>query len=267
MLKELKNLLKAEIDPAFAERATYIFSELETTNPKRVLDVGCGRGFYLTALANYSFIDEICGIDIKTTYLAVARKNNRDKRVHMLPASIYELPYEDSSFDFIICSEVLEHLENDSKALQEIHRVLKKNGTLVITVPNRNFPFLWDPLNWLLMRLVNTHINKDIWWLAGIWADHERLYTVDEIKQKVQRMKFSIKHIATIVKFCWPFSHFLLYGIGKNLIEYLGAKQFSRFSQSPSNASVLLAKIFRFPTMFKRKTVSASVSILLTATK
>lgn len=248
MLKQLKNLLKNEIDPAFAKRAEFIFKEIRKRKPKRILDAGCGRGFYVYALSMLSFPKEICGIDIKEEYLKVAKQNCIDKRVQLQQTSIYNLPFPDEYFDCVISSEILEHLKDDGKALQELKRVIRKNGILLITVPNYNFPFLWDPINWILMRIFNTHINKNIWWLAGIWADHERLYTKKQLLSIIDKY-FKIHKANVLTHWCWPFTHFILYGIGKNLVERLGCNTFNRFNVKENRKlSQLLAKFFALPT-------------------
>lgn len=248
MQKQLETILNSEIDPAFRKRAWLILDEIEKTEPKTILEAGCGRGFYMHAATMFPFIKEIHGIDVNDEYLKVAKKHIKDKRVHLRNASIYELPYPDNSFDFVMCSEVLEHLTDDSKALEEMKRVLKKGGTLVASVPNYHFPFLWDPLNWIMMKLFNTHIDKDIWWLAGIWAGHERLYTRDLLERRVKRAKFTLQKTEMVVTSCWPFSHFVLYGIGKNIVERLGASQFDRFNFEEKPLSKFLAWFMRLPT-------------------
>ncbi|MBI2641446.1 class I SAM-dependent methyltransferase, partial [Candidatus Roizmanbacteria bacterium] len=230
MLKQLENILKSEIDPAFAKRAEFLFQTIEERKPKKVLDAGCGRGFYVQALSYFSFIKEIQGIDVNEKYLAIAKRTCTDLRCRVRKASIYRLPYPNEYFDCVICSEVLEHLNDDNKALLEIKRVLKKNGLLFVTVPNKNFPFFWDPLNWILMKVFKTHVDKNIWWLAGIWADHERLYAEKQLKILITNCGFRIKETRNIISWCWPFSHFLLYGIGKNFIELFGFSELSRFS-------------------------------------
>jgi 2-polyprenyl-3-methyl-5-hydroxy-6-metoxy-1,4-benzoquinol methylase len=64
MLKKLKDFLRTEIDPAFAKRAEIIFQYIKKYKPKRILDAGCGRGFYLYWINSYKFVKEIHGIDI-----------------------------------------------------------------------------------------------------------------------------------------------------------------------------------------------------------
>ncbi|MCM4154794.1 methyltransferase domain-containing protein [Gramella sp. AN32] len=50
-------------------------------------------------------------------------------------ADICDLPFEDHSFDFILCNHVLEHIPDDTKAMQEIYRILKKDGTAILQIP------------------------------------------------------------------------------------------------------------------------------------
>lgn len=265
MHSKLRAILASEIDPAFARRSQLILEEIDALKPATILDAGCGRGFYVHAFTYFPFIKKIHGIDISEKYLTVAKKHITDDRVELQKASIYELPYPDNTFDMIVSSEVMEHLPDDAKALKELKRVLKKDGTIIITVPNLHFPFLWDPLNWLLMKLFNTHVPKDIWWLAGIWADHERLYTAKELHELAKKAGMKIEKEEHIVQVAWPFSHFLLYGIGKNIVERLGATGFDRFNFDDKPLSRFLAWLMRLPTHLPhiRKDVSADIFIKL----
>lgn len=267
MPKSLERILNAEIDPAFAKRARFILRAIETEKSRKILDAGCGRGFYPHALSFFAFPKEIHGIDISNEYLSIARQYCTDKRVRLQKGSLYSLPYPDNYFDAVICSEVLEHLDNDTAGARELHRVLKKDGLLLVSVPNERFPFLWDPINWLLMRLFNTHVNKDIWWLAGIWADHDRLYKREDLESLIVRSGFVIKKLEHTIGICLPFSHFLLYGIGKNLIEKCGLKTFNRFEFGENRVASLLAWIFRFPSRWDSKKQTISMNILISARK
>lgn len=266
MSLKLSKILMGEIDPAFAKRAFFILQAMKYYKPKKILDVGCGRGFYLKALSLFKFPKEIHGIDINKDYLKVAKNICNDNRVFIQQANIYSLPFPNNYFDFIIASEILEHLKNDIAALLEIKRVLKPKGLVVITVPNYNFPFLWDPINWILMKFFNTHINKDIWWLAGIWADHQRLYTVEKISKLVLSVNFKIKKIEYAVRHCWPFSHFLLYGLGKNLIEKFNLYNLSRFNFNKKSISAqVISQFFKIPSILLDNLVptKSSVNILV----
>ena len=269
MLKKLEHILQNEIDPAFGKRSKFIFEQIEKRRPKIILDIGCGRGFYLKSLSLYKFPKKIFGIDINDKYLIKAKKNCQDKRIIIKKGTIYSLPYEDNYFDFIICSELLEHLKDDKRGIKELSRVLKKNGTIAITVPNYDFPFFWDPLNWILMRFFNTHIDKNIWWLAGIWADHERLYKKEELKEKINKYFRPIK-FKLLIRWCWPFSHLILYGIGKNLVERLNINSLDRFNfEDKKQFSSAIAKIFSLPSSLldKRFKIKSAMNIVVLAQK
>lgn len=246
----IETILKNEIDPGFAKRARAIFTVVEALQPKKVLDAGCGRGFYVQGLTFFPFVKEIHGIDLNVQYLLRARKNIKDNRVKVRQGSLYQLPFANNTFDLVICSEVLEHLDRDDQAVREIYRVLKPGGSAVFSVPHANYPLLWDPINWILERVFNTHISKDIWWLAGIWADHVRLYTPEQFRQTVTDGKLRIVKQHSFVHWSWPFSHFLLYGIGKNLVERFGAVSFDRFTAQAKPLAQLLGKIMAWPSSF-----------------
>lgn len=244
--------LQGEIDPAFAVRARMIMEELVRARPAAVLDIGCGRGFYVKLTSFFDFPQKISGMDLRSEHLekAAAIMDPADGRIELKQGSIYELPFADQSVDFIICSEVLEHLDQPDRGVSEIRRVLKPGGYAALTVPREEFPFLWDPLNWLLMRLFNTHVHKDIHWLAGIWADHERLYTKEQFEGHF-REGFEIKRTENVLPYCWPFSHFMIYGIGKNLVERGFLKGLNRFTfDKPGPLKKFLASAMAAPNLW-----------------
>ncbi len=241
-LERVKEPLKREPDPAFARRARIIFENLPLSAGSRVLDIGCGRGFYLKTLSLLDLNLDIYGVDLNQEYLKKASRILKDKKIHLVESDAAKLPFQGNYFDSVIASEILEHIPDDGKALVEIYRVLKPGGKAVITVPNRNYPFLWDPLNWILERFFKVHIPANIWWLAGIWADHKRLYLAKELKDKLRKAGFEIEKEWQTTFHCFPFSHFLFYGIGKNLVEKGFFASCNRFAESyhPSLISQIL---------------------------
>lgn len=101
------------------------------TGAKKILDAGCGEGFVLERLTK-DHKAEFIGVDIEPAALQVAIKKN--PAIEFEHASVYELPFEDKSFDLVILSEVLEHLDDPIKALNEIRRVSSNN--VIISVPH-----------------------------------------------------------------------------------------------------------------------------------
>ncbi len=104
-----------------------------------VLDLGCGEGRHVHGVHVLGGVN-IVGLDLDLPSLKKAREG-----LSMLPASrgatgfltgdAYRLPFAGQTFDAVICSEVLEHLETYDLALAEINRVLKPDGQFVPTVP------------------------------------------------------------------------------------------------------------------------------------
>ena len=213
----IEHMIRNEADMAFKRRVRTIFEWIDPQEGSLILDIPCGRGFYLN-MFRYVSKCRLIGADLDRDVIYKAREN-----VGHLPdlilnhASIYELPYPDNTFDAAILSEVLEHLDDDVSALKEIYRVLKPGGVVVITVPNANYPFLWDPVNWTLEALFNTHINRGIF--AGIWANHVRLYEAASLQASVVSADFIVEEERSFTHYSFPFIHNLVYGIGKPLLE------------------------------------------------
>jgi len=99
--------------------------ETFTDNNEVLLDLGCGEKPYKKIYERY--FRSSFGIDILECL--------HDKSQIEIFGKAETLPFKSESFDTILCTEVLEHIENPFNALQEIYRVLKKNGTLILTVP------------------------------------------------------------------------------------------------------------------------------------
>lgn len=227
--KKINKILKTEIDPAYIDRAEIILNNICNVKIKNILEIGCGRGYYLKALQQIDSSLKITGIDLNEKYLIEAKKYIRNDNVKVIKGDANKLLFKDNSIDAIIASEILEHVPNDNKVLDEIYRVLKKEGRAMISVPNQDYPFLWDPINWLLEKIFGTHMPVNIWWLAGIWAGHLRLYKEDEIVKKIENSGLIVEKVWRTTKYCLPFSHFLFYGIGKNIVENGALKDFNRF--------------------------------------
>jgi len=135
-------------------------------------------------------------------------ENGRGKKnVRFVFGDVLKLPFKNATFNKLVCSEVLEHLPDDKKGLQEMHRILKKNGTLYITVPHWNYPFFWDPVNYILQRLFKTHVKTGFW--SGVWNFHIRLYHVKELKKVVQEAGFKIERIECLTHYGLPFNHYV----------------------------------------------------------
>jgi len=110
----------------------FIQKNVPLTKDTTLLDVGCGNGFFTYYFAE---ICQVTGLDFSKQMLAI---NPHDKLVQ---GNAENLPFTDESFDITFCSDLLHHLKDHKKALQEMKRVAKKY--VVISEPNRNNPFIF----------------------------------------------------------------------------------------------------------------------------
>jgi SAM-dependent methyltransferase len=113
---------------------------LGTFSGERMLDVGCGEGGFTMVLGRD--FREVHGIDVQEEYLQSFRAAVAgDPRYTIKNMSASAMTYPAAHFDTIVTIETLEHVPDLAGAAREIARVLRPGGELVITVPNRWFPF------------------------------------------------------------------------------------------------------------------------------
>ena len=98
---------------------------------KRVLDVGCGKGRFARVLQERNPGAEIWGLDISEEMLRFVPAG-----IHTRAGSMTELPFADSTFDFAYATESLEHAVDIERAVNEMCRVVKSGGKLVIIDKN-----------------------------------------------------------------------------------------------------------------------------------
>jgi SAM-dependent methyltransferase len=210
-------MTRNEADMAFKKRVQTIFEWVAPTDDKLILDIPCGRGFYLN-MFRYVSGCRLVGAELDWDIICKAKRNiGHLPDIALHNVNIYAMPYPSNTFDAVILSEILEHVERDVDALKEVLRVLKPGGVVAITVPNADYPFLWDPINKTLEMLFKTHISKGP--LAGIWANHVRLYWRDDLRAAVEAAGFIVEEERSFTHHSFPFIHNLVYGLGKPLLE------------------------------------------------
>ena len=102
---------------------------LQSHSKKKILDFGCGDGRYKEIIKEKN---TYVGVDVE-----VSGKDIDDKNFDIL-FDKNRLPFEEKSFDIIIFTEVLEHVEDLEKTIKELKRVLKNEGLIFVTTP-----FMW----------------------------------------------------------------------------------------------------------------------------
>jgi len=101
----------------------------EHADSLRLLDVGCGTGHHMASLRERGF--EVAGVDGSAEMLDQARANNPGSEIRQ--ADVESLPFEDGSFDFVLCIEVLRYLPDPEPCIREMARVLKPGGVCLAT--------------------------------------------------------------------------------------------------------------------------------------
>jgi len=210
----MDKMLKNEADPAYSRRARRLIQYLALSDGDRVLDCGCGYGFYTLLMSKLRTMT-VVGFDGAVDRLQVGQRYA--EKAHFTAGDGKVLPFLDNSFDKILLSEVLEHIPDQQSALLELKRILRPGGVLAISVPHSNYPLWWDPVNWIWTRLGGkpfTHTK-----FGGIWENHVRLYTPDELVDQVERAGFEVECCEEATHYAIPLTPYLVYGVGKPLIE------------------------------------------------
>jgi len=156
---------------------------LEPPGDWRVLDVGCGTG------GNFPFLDAYGSVE-GCDYSEEAIRYCLMRGTHPVKvASVYELPYEDGSFDLVTCLDVIEHLRFDLPAFVEMRRVLKEGGHLLVTLPSG--PQYYSDFD--------------------CFAGHLRRYRLKEARELLSRGGFEIKRLTCYTVLVHPLTRYYMW--------------------------------------------------------
>ena len=148
----------------------------------KILDIGCADGMFTKVILEKSKADKIVGIDVLENSINWARKHwKKEKRMQFMVADAHKLPFKSRSFDVVVALEVLEHVFEPVKVLQEIKRVLKPKGYVVFLV------------------LAETLLFKVVWYFwtkyteSRIWKEtHAHAYSSDFLVKLMKMMGYKI---------------------------------------------------------------------------
>ncbi len=166
---------------------TVNYAVLDVRSRHRVLDIGCGNGRHsFEALRRGA---RVVASDLDDAALKEARQMGAamiledqaplGASLEAVGGDATRLPFGDETFDRVIASEVLEHIPDDSRALAELHRVLRPGGRIAVTVP-RSWP---ERVNWMLSSEYHS--------AAG---GHVRIYSRAELQDKLRATGFEPFH-------------------------------------------------------------------------
>lgn len=171
------------------KRLDYIVDSLEKCgieSGSKGLDLGCGKGNITIPLASIGY--KMIGIDISSDNIKSGQANQiaNDNPIFISDnAECFEL--EEDNFDFIIASEILEHLNHPEYALNLIYSKLRDKGLLIVTVPNGYGPY----------SLIHDHFRGRV--VSKLFeyplTDHVQFFTVSKISNLINAAGFDILNI------------------------------------------------------------------------
>ncbi len=146
----------------FAARRTLFMKELTKWGvPKdaKVIDIGTSTGTNLRMLKDNGFTNFI-GVDLNKDAIAFCHDKGFEQ---VFEANACSVPFEDDTFDVVLATDIIEHIDDDIAALNEIQRILKPGGVAVVTVPAHKI--LWganDDFSHHKRRYTRTTLNRQI---------------------------------------------------------------------------------------------------------
>lgn len=204
------------------------------------INIGAGEGDYDHMIAKH--VTNLTSTDINEGDIAFAKFSNSD-----VPNVKYEiqdataLTYEDASFDLAVCLEVIEHVDDSEKLLAECARVLKSGGTAIFTFPSDNFPFTYDPINWIL-KPFGKHIPIGAWGFGHFKLIRESDFNrwANQAGFEVESVLYLTQHFTSVFELYYPsiIQSFLKPNAGNS-----DSAKGKRFKVRPSRKDSLFGKI------------------------
>jgi ubiquinone/menaquinone biosynthesis C-methylase UbiE len=164
---------------------------------RKVIDCGCGSGGYVLEFLKWGA--DAFGVEYSEEKVCRFKQLGRDPD-RVKAGRLEQIDFPDATFDLALLNEVLEHVPNEQKALNEINRILKPRGMLAIFSPNRFYPFETHGVRWkrsrrgipphrtLLVPYIPLRIGNHFW---EYWA---RNYFPSELRRMVREAGFEVVH-------------------------------------------------------------------------
>ena len=141
----------------FMARIGQVLTQIQAID-SRGLDAGCGEGHLLAFLYEHELVNDMVAVDLDQRKLDYAQRHYPFCRYQR--GNIQDLEFDSNTFDFVLSTEVFEHLPDPVKALEELERVAKPSAHLIISVPFEPF-FHWGNI-----------IRGKYWHRGGRTPDH-----------------------------------------------------------------------------------------------
>lgn len=141
--------------PSYRTRFCQLLSTLKSLRDNRLIDgmgsflnLGCGEGDFDRYILDH--FSHGFGCDINEGDIRHCQDSAHGLALEYIVSDAHKLPYEDNSFNCVICIDVIEHTARPEAIIKESQRVLKVGGHSIFSYPRLRFPFFYDPINFLL---------------------------------------------------------------------------------------------------------------------
>ena len=161
---------------------------LKDLNPPEdftILEIGCNEGRNLYAVQKQYPNCRIYGTDINTDAIMQARENVPKGAFYVNNIETDTLPFDTSTFDYILFIDVLEHLHDPDKVLTDIKKYLKPDGRIICSIPNL--------MNWMVMKGIIQYGCFSYQDTGILDRTHLRFFTYNECLKMFQRCKYTIE--------------------------------------------------------------------------
>ena len=247
--------------------ATYNFCR-PYIDGKFVLDFGCGSGYGTHLLSQYC--KEITGVDISEDAIRFAGANYcNDNLTYRQIDDIQTtpLPYPDASFDTVISFQVMEHIEQTRKYLDEIRRVLKDDGVVVIATPDRRTRLFRGQKPWNEYHVREYGPQEFRALVQRSFADYELFgMTARENVIQIELKRTRLMRLMTWV-FTFPGSPERYRRFGLSLLKRLGRLFGSAYSKEQQERGTTAEYDFSMDDIVIREDAEPSVNIVCVARK
>jgi len=234
-------------NPYEVVRFRHILEFLGTESGNTVLDVGCGGGTYTRILARAQLL---IAVDVSSNAVKTAKQSLvSEGNVFFIVCDLEHLPIRDMAVDKVACIDVLEHVERPQKAVNEMQRVLRSNGQMLLfTACGENrftLEYMFRPLFGKLINSIRSTLG------------HVSIFTTQSVRRMlsqdfmIARIEYMHHWAGWLFKFCWDATH----------INSLEGHQ-SQFEASGSSLSRILWLPFEIEyQLFKTRSLGTEIIV------
>ena len=181
------NQARSKYDEELSERG-WVSQAIKDLSKVYCVELGCGTGAFLEAASRR--FKNVLGLDISLTWLVVARKRLEERGISipLLCGCVERLPLRDDRFSLAVAFDVLEHVANPEQMLKEVRRVMRPDGKVLCTTPNR-YSLSAEPHVgiWGVGFLPRKWMPAYVRWRSGMLYDHVNPFSLLDLRRLFKR--------------------------------------------------------------------------------